>query len=120
MIERYVSRDLFVVIGDGVGGWRLQDRRCLLSILIKYYCIKTLDDSYSFSHSGLYKAPPSGTLGSVRDYVKTHPITEEPEVSSRAPTPFATENPTTPNTLHRYAGWLAGSLVFSCSHVGNN
>jgi dynein heavy chain len=58
-----------------------QDRRCLLSILGKYYVPKTItDDNYSFSSSGLYKAPPVGSLQSVRDYIKNLPITDEPEV----------------------------------------
>jgi dynein heavy chain len=74
---------LVYVTGDINYGGRVTDdldRRCLLSILGKYYCVKTLEDSYSFSHSGIYKAPPSGSLQSVRDYVKGLPLTEEPEV----------------------------------------
>jgi len=38
------------------------DRRCLLTSLEKYYCIENLEDNYPYSTSGIYYAPPHGTL----------------------------------------------------------
>lgn len=38
------------------------DRRCLLSTLQKYYCSDNLEDSYTYSDSGLYFAPNFGDL----------------------------------------------------------
>ena len=45
------------------------DRRCLMSILKKYYLPDILDDSYRFTPSGTYYAPPEGDLFSFRDYL---------------------------------------------------
>ena len=42
------------------------DRRCLMSILKKYYLERVLDDEYRFTPSGTYYAPPEGDLKSYR------------------------------------------------------
>ena len=57
-----------------------KDRRCSLNILDDYYTPKINEDSYRFSDSGIYYAPPPGTLQNNLDYVKTLPFYEGPEV----------------------------------------
>ena len=61
------------------------DRRCLMSILKKYYLPDILDDSYRFTPSGTYYAPPEGDLFSFRDYLEQLPLTEAPEVFGMHP-----------------------------------
>ena len=61
------------------------DRRCLMSILKKYYLPDILDDSYRFTPSGTYYAPPEGDLFSFRDYLEKLPLTEAPEVFGMHP-----------------------------------
>jgi dynein heavy chain len=57
-----------------------KDRRCLVNTISDFYAPHILDDSYKFSPSGTYYAPPQGKLESYRDYVKTLPYSEGPEV----------------------------------------
>ena len=56
------------------------DRRCLISILKKFYCTDILNDEYRFSPSGVYYAPPHGELDSYRSYIDTFPLNENPEI----------------------------------------
>ncbi len=56
------------------------DRRCLKSILSKYYTPQILSESYTFSPSGIYRAPPEGSLQSFRHYIEQLPLTDVPEV----------------------------------------
>ena len=49
------------------------DRRCLMSILGKFYDPVILEESYCFSKSGLYRAPPCGHLASYIDYIAALP-----------------------------------------------
>ncbi|KAI8907759.1 dynein heavy chain and region D6 of dynein motor-domain-containing protein [Powellomyces hirtus] len=56
------------------------DRRTLRSILNRFYTPSILDDSYKFSPSGVYYAPPDGDLSSFRAYIDKLPFTEEPSV----------------------------------------
>ncbi|KAJ3023365.1 Dynein heavy chain 6, axonemal [Thoreauomyces humboldtii] len=56
------------------------DRRSLRSILNRFYTPHILDDSYKFSPSGVYYAPPDGELASFRSYIDKLPFTEEPSV----------------------------------------
>lgn len=57
------------------------DRRCLLTTLQKYYCTDIVDDnSYLFSDSGSYFAPPFGNIESYRQYIETLPMHDSPEV----------------------------------------
>jgi len=56
------------------------DRRCLMSILSLYMVPGILGDDYCFSQSGLYFAPPEGSLSSIMGYFETLPITDNPEV----------------------------------------
>ena len=73
------------------------DRRCLMSILKKYYLPDILDDSYRFTPSGTYYAPPEGDLFSFRDYLEQLPLTEAPEVFGMHP------NATSPSSCRRRA-----------------
>ena len=50
-----------------------QDRRCLISILRKYFRPDILGDDYRFSTSGKYYAPAEGTLQDLNDYLGTLP-----------------------------------------------
>jgi dynein heavy chain len=56
------------------------DRRCLLSLLKKYYNFDILEDGYKFSESGIYYAPTYGTIESYREYIETLPLIDNPEV----------------------------------------
>ena len=56
------------------------DRRCLLSMLKRYYCTDILDDSYKFSASGIYSAPTNGPVDIYRKYIDSLPMVDEPEV----------------------------------------
>jgi len=56
------------------------DRRLLMSILRRYYVPSILDDSYAFTPSGTYRAPPEGDHASYVSYIKSLPAMEAPEV----------------------------------------
>lgn len=56
------------------------DRRCLISLLKKYYATDVLEDGYIFSQSGIYYAPTNGNIDSYRDYIDNLPLVDEPEV----------------------------------------
>ena len=57
-----------------------QDRRCLISILRKYFRPAIIEDEYRFSVSGKYYAPPEGTLQDLNDYLATLPSVDNPEI----------------------------------------
>ncbi len=74
---------LAYLVGECNYGGRVtddKDRRCIMNILDDFYTPKILDDSYRFSPSGVYYAPEPGTLNNYRDYVRTLPFNEGPEV----------------------------------------
>ncbi|KAG1667277.1 hypothetical protein FOA52_012566 [Chlamydomonas sp. UWO 241] len=57
------------------------DRRTLMSILQVFYCDPAVSsNAYRYSPSGLYFAPPDGTYDSYLAYVRSLPISAEPEV----------------------------------------
>ncbi|KAK9823491.1 hypothetical protein WJX72_003121 [[Myrmecia] bisecta] len=56
------------------------DRRCLMSILRKYITPRVLHDAYRFTPSGKYYSPEIGPIESYRDFLRTLPATEAPEV----------------------------------------
>jgi dynein heavy chain len=56
------------------------DRRCLMSILHKYFTPSILNDEYKFSDSGIYFAPKQGEFQTYVDYVMSLPIEVDPEV----------------------------------------
>lgn len=57
-----------------------KDVRLINNILEVYINPSILEDSYNFSESGIYKAPPSGDLEDYIDYIKTLPLKPHPEV----------------------------------------
>jgi dynein heavy chain len=46
-----------------------QDRRCLLTTLEKYYLPDALQDEYTYSETGEYRAPTDGIAQSYRDFI---------------------------------------------------
>lgn len=56
------------------------DRRCLLTILKKFYIPDILKNNYQFSESKLYFIPPVGNIQSYSEYIDRLPIIDEPEV----------------------------------------
>ncbi|KAK3243833.1 hypothetical protein CYMTET_46533 [Cymbomonas tetramitiformis] len=56
------------------------DRRCLMSILSKFYTPEVMEDSYTFSASGLYRAPGDSALAGYLEYIRQLPGEETPEV----------------------------------------
>jgi dynein heavy chain len=57
-----------------------KDRRCIMNILDDFYNSKILQEDYLFSPSGIYYAPHSGNLETYREYVRSLPYNEGPEV----------------------------------------
>ena len=57
------------------------DRRLITSLLEIFYNDKIIfDDSYKFSPSGLYFAPPKGTYDQYVEYIRKLPLIPHPEV----------------------------------------
>lgn len=56
------------------------DRRCLMSILGKFFTPDILQDAYRFSPSGDYFAPPAGPLANYVQYIDSLPATADPEI----------------------------------------
>eukprot|EP00079_Xenopus_tropicalis_P035681 XP_017949452.1 PREDICTED: dynein heavy chain 14, axonemal [Xenopus tropicalis] len=75
--------------GEVVYGGRvtdLWDRRCLLSILDKFYTPAVLQEGHSFSSCKVYRSLPDGaTLGECRAYLESLPDTDSPEIFGMHP-----------------------------------
>ena len=75
---------LTYVTGDINYGGRVTDdwdRRCLMKILSNFYTPKILDDSYTFSSSGIYKAPSrNASYEDCISYLTTLPLKDDPEI----------------------------------------
>jgi dynein heavy chain len=56
------------------------DKACLMAILRRYFTPPVLEDSYRFSTSGKYYAPPSGSLSELTAYLETLPSVDNPEI----------------------------------------
>ena len=56
------------------------DRRLLMCILNKYYKPAVLDDQYTFTPSGVYRAPPEGVFEDCMKYIQGLPLSEGPDV----------------------------------------
>ena len=57
------------------------DRRCLMCILNSYYLPSVVNTKdYKFSSSGTYYCPAESSLPAVLDYVRSFPITDDPEL----------------------------------------
>ena len=57
-----------------------KDRRLINIILQDFYNDEILDDKYKFSKSGIYFAPPEGSLEDYKNYIKELPINDSPEI----------------------------------------
>jgi len=74
---------LVYVIGHINYGGRVTDdwdRRCLMTILHKFYNPKVLEEGYTFSSSGKYFAPPSGNFADYKAYLEALPQQDNPEI----------------------------------------
>lgn len=74
---------LLFVTGEINYGGRVTDdwdRRCLKTILKKFYVKEALEGEYRFSESPLYKLPVIGTVDSYRQYIESLPLNEDPSV----------------------------------------
>ena len=74
---------LAYLVGECNYGGRItddKDRRCAMNILDDFYTNGIFDDEYRFSASGSYYAPPAGTLEEFKDYTRSLPLNEGPEV----------------------------------------
>lgn len=56
------------------------DRRCLMTILERFYNPKILDEGYKFSSSGKYFAPESGSFSHYKRYLESLPHHDNPEI----------------------------------------
>jgi dynein heavy chain len=56
------------------------DRVCLLTTLKIFYSTDILEDTYKFSSSGMYYAPPEGPLQDYRTYIDNFPMNDLPEL----------------------------------------
>lgn len=56
------------------------DRRCLVSLMNKFFAEPVLSAEYTFSQSGTYFAPAEGELDSYIQYIQTLPLNDDPEV----------------------------------------
>jgi len=77
----YVS--LNYVIGEIVYGGRVTDpwdRRCILSILKRYFSPEILKDDYKFASDSAYLVPSDGTLKEFREHVLNMPDRDDPEI----------------------------------------
>lgn len=60
------------------------DRRLITSLLEIFYNDKLIfDDTYKFSPSGLYFAPPKGSYDEYVEYIRNLPLIPHPEVRGR-------------------------------------
>jgi dynein heavy chain, axonemal len=74
---------LLYLTGEITFGGRVTDewdRRTLKSILNRFYSVQILDDTYKFSPSGLYFAPPDADLAAYRAYIESLPFNEDPSI----------------------------------------
>ncbi|KAJ3333612.1 Dynein heavy chain 7, axonemal [Blyttiomyces sp. JEL0837] len=57
------------------------DRRTLLNILSTFYCPAIVEDqTYKFSPSGIYYAPPKGKYSDYLEFIKALPLNQHPEI----------------------------------------
>jgi len=57
-----------------------QDRRCLLTVLEKFCSAPCLSDTYKYTPSGIYYAPPDGKIEAYREYIDQLPMVDSPEI----------------------------------------
>lgn len=56
------------------------DRRLIKVILKDFYTDDILDDTYRFSPSGIYYAPPEGPLDNYKDFIRDLPLNDTAEI----------------------------------------
>ena len=56
------------------------DLRCVTAIMLRYVCPDVLADTYKFSPSGIYFAPPSGKVEAMCEYATNLPLNDDPEI----------------------------------------
>ena len=56
------------------------DRRCLMTMLAKFFTTEILTEDYKFSASGIYYAPAEAPLEELRKYVHSLPLNDDPEI----------------------------------------
>lgn len=56
------------------------DRRCLITLLKKFYTTSILEDKYQFSDSHIYMIPGLGTIENYRENIEQLPLHEDPAV----------------------------------------
>lgn len=74
---------LLYVLGEINYGGRVTDswdRRCIMAILRNYFSPRILDDSFGFSESGVYRAPPDCDKDGYFAYINSLPLEDAPEV----------------------------------------
>jgi len=74
---------LLFVTGEINYGGRVTDdwdRRCLKTILKKFYVKEALEGEYHFSDSSLYVLPKIGDVESYKQYILSLPLNEDPSV----------------------------------------
>lgn len=57
-----------------------QDTNCIATILERYLSQASLSDTYKFSPSGTYFAPPDTDVEGYRKYIATLPLVDAPEI----------------------------------------
>jgi dynein heavy chain len=74
---------LAYLVGECNYGGRVtddKDRRAIMNILDDFYTANIIDSEYCFSPSGLYFSPEGDTLEEFKEYVRSLPYNEGPEV----------------------------------------
>lgn len=56
------------------------DRRCLKTILKKFYVKEALEGEFTFSDSPIYKLPLVADVNSYKAYIESLPLNEDPSV----------------------------------------
>eukprot|EP01041_Mallomonas_annulata_P002945 gene2945-5789_t len=74
---------LNVQVADITYGGRVTDiwdKRAISSILRKYFVPGLLGEFFKFTEDGVYYAPPTGNVQEVREYIRSLPVEDLPEV----------------------------------------
>lgn len=56
------------------------DRRCLMSIMGRFYKPELLQPGFTFTPDGVYHPPQATTVAGFREYIQTLPTKDNPEV----------------------------------------
>ncbi|CAM9811966.1 unnamed protein product [Ascophyllum nodosum] len=104
---------LNVIVADVTYGGRVTDvwdKRTIASIMRLYFDPGVMDDSYRFSESGIYYAPPEGSLEELKVYTRGLPVEDSPEIFGLHPNADITfQQNFTKNTLATVIALSGGS-----------